>query len=403
MLFTLDAIFAREGDSLLLHYGPPDDPQWILIDGGSRGCYKAFVQPRIAQVREFHGFDEDEKFPLEALMVSHVDADHISGVLDLVNEMDDDKRRHQPVMYDVKTLWHNSFDDILDNEGDEIVSHLADEIESGASSVDLSSISGRSQAVVESVKQGRDLRNLATRLKIAFNKPFEGLVIAPDNKKRQIPFDHGLTLTILGPLQHRVEEYQKAWKKDLKKILAEEAKEAEAQAFKDDSAFNLASIAVLAEMDGKSMLLTGDARGDYIIEALLAYGMLANANDTLHVDLLKLPHHGSEHNVDLNFFKQITADIYVISANGRHDNPDPATLDLIAEARGDDEYALYLTFEAKAFENVPKRSKSRREALKKIHDWLTDERPPNCKVVYRKPGADIVSTPIDLADPLDLT
>ena len=33
-LFTLEAVFAKHGDALLLHYGKWNDPKWILIDGG---------------------------------------------------------------------------------------------------------------------------------------------------------------------------------------------------------------------------------------------------------------------------------------------------------------------------------------------------------------------------------
>ena len=41
----------------------------------------------------------------------------------------------------------------------------------------------------------------------------------------------------------------------------------------------------------------------------------------LHVDILKVPHHGSERNISETFFDIVTADVYVISANGRDDNP----------------------------------------------------------------------------------
>ena len=53
---------------------------------------------------------------------------------------------------------------------------------------------------------------------------------------------------------------------------------------------------------------------------------------TIHVDVLKVPHHGSERNVTEEFFKVITADKYLISANGRDDNPSLTTLTWIAES-----------------------------------------------------------------------
>ena len=34
MIFTLEALEAKHGDSLLLHYGTKKSPQLIVIDGG---------------------------------------------------------------------------------------------------------------------------------------------------------------------------------------------------------------------------------------------------------------------------------------------------------------------------------------------------------------------------------
>jgi len=72
--------------------------------------------------------------------------------------------------------------------------------------------------------------------------------------------------------------------------------------------------------------------GDYLLK-----------NDKIHVDLLKMPHHGSARNVAREFFEQVTADHYVISADGRFDNPDLEMLKMLTEARGAAEYTVYLT------------------------------------------------------------
>ena len=44
------------------------------------------------------------------------------------------------------------------------------------------------------------------------------------------------------------------------------------------------------------MLLTGDARGDDVLAGLREAGLLRRS--PLHVDVLKLPHHGSDRNVE---------------------------------------------------------------------------------------------------------
>lgn len=61
------------------------------------------------------------------------------------------------------------------------------------------------------------------------------------------------------------------------------------------------------------------------------------------VDILKLPHHGSIRNTKKEFFEQIPADHYVISADGRFDNPDVDTLRALFAARPKGPYTIYLT------------------------------------------------------------
>jgi hypothetical protein len=75
-------------------------------------------------------------------------------------------------------------------------------------------------------------------------------------------------------------------------------------------------------------------------------------NGTLAVDALKVPHHGSVHNVDADYFETIVADHYVVSADGKYDNPDVATLKMISAARPDDAFTIHLTYPTDEF-NVP--------------------------------------------------
>ena len=86
-------------------------------------------------------------------------------------------------------------------------------------------------------------------------------------------------------------------------------------AYVDRSVANLSSIVALAEAGGRSMLLTGDARGDKILKGLELVGALKEGG-AMHVDLLKVPHHGSANNLDDDFFERITADHYVLPGNG---------------------------------------------------------------------------------------
>ena len=49
--------------------------------------------------------------------------------------------------------------------------------------------------------------------------------------------------------------------------------------------------------------------------------------------MLKIQHHGSEHNLDRDFAKRITADHYVFCANGEHENPDLRILEVLLNSR----------------------------------------------------------------------
>ncbi len=103
-------------------------------------------------------------------------------------------------------------------------------------------------------------------------------------------------------------------------------------AFLDRNVLNLAPILLVVARRGKRMLLTGDARGDHIMGGLEDAGLLTDA--TAHFDVLKVPHHGSDRNVSVDFFGRLPADHYVVSGNGKHGNPELATLPMLAQARG---------------------------------------------------------------------
>ncbi len=199
-------------------------------------------------------------------------------------------------------------------------------------------MSVESALILASVGQGDQLRQDAARL---------GCLVDDDRKLFLAPvhadMGNGLKATIVGPLKDQLEALQAEWDKEIKKKkhATPEKQAAAVAAFVDVSVPNLSSIVILVELDGKRMLLTGDARGDLIIAGLQAAKLLDGGK--LHVDVLKVPHHGSDRDLAVSFFQQITADHYVISANGKYGNPDQDTLEMIATARGKDEFVLHLT------------------------------------------------------------
>jgi hypothetical protein len=338
MLFTLEALEAKHGDALLLHFGTTAKPQLIVIDGGPAGVYTKTLKNRLDALKAMRS--PDDPLPIRMVMVSHIDDDHINGVLQLTKRLDELRAQRKPLPYNLLTLWHNSFDDLVGNQADALTANLKAAVKAvsvGAVIPSALPIQRHSALVLASVNQGRELRNYATTLSLHVNEGFNRLIVVPEGQKRKsLSLGGDLSFTVLGPREDRVMDLQERWDKEIKKLgVARQA------AFVDQSIFNLSSIIVLAKAGGRTMLLTGDARGDDILEGLKNLKLLKGG--TCHVDLLKLPHHGSDHNVSTDFFRQVTADHYIISGNGAHGNPEIATLEMLSEARGQDEFTLYLT------------------------------------------------------------
>lgn len=373
-MLILEALRAQFGDSLLLHFGTEEKPQLVVIDGGPPGVYEDALEPRLQEIRKERKLAAKKPLTVDLMMVSHIDRDHIAGILELFRNLKDLKESQQPVPWKIERFWHNSFDDILDNDDVSVAS--------SASVMSPASIGGMlphdGSLIVASVPEGRDLRNLANFLKLDGNPPFKGLV-----RTGKKPVKLGdLKLTVVAPSDKQLQALQKEWNKQVKKILEKEKAEKarlEAAAFIDRSVANLSSIVVLAEADGKRMLLTGDGRGDHTLQGLEEAGLM-DENGRLELDVLKMPHHGSEHNVAPIYFQKIRARHYVISADGEHDNPDIKTLKMISEARPDDDFTIHLTYPTDEF-NV-------KEIGKKVAEFFDQERAAGRKyrVETRKPG-----------------
>jgi len=92
----------------------------------------------------------------------------------------------------------------------------------------------------------------------------------------------------------------------------------------DGSTANDASVVLLVEVAGVRVLLTGDVEPD-------AQEALARAWPTLHVDVLKVPHHGSRYQ-DLAFLAGLGARLALVSVGKDNDygHPAPETLTALA-------------------------------------------------------------------------
>ena len=343
-MLQLEALQANDGDCLLLHCDTGGKPALILIDGGSTGVYRSVLQKRLDQLR-----GKNPVLNLRLVVVSHIDADHITGILDMFRQMSEKVNDGKQPNWKVTSLWHNAFEKIVGRHAPSASSATVAAAASGAVSLKLLEEKGlqdaKALAVVASVKQGKDLQSFAKRL-TKINAETNGkLVAAPEGGRSDIKIDRNLTFTILGPHEAELENLEKEWNKSKAKHPADE--QAAAADYMNRTVPNLSSIVFLAEQKsghGKPvrMLLTGDAGGDLILQGLESAGLLDD-NKQIKVDVLKVQHHGSNHSVTEGFFRQVLADRYVISGNGKHGIPHMDTLTWLSKARAGKPYDVYMT------------------------------------------------------------
>ena len=112
----LEVLPARKGDCMILHCGTEQAPGLILIDGGPAGTYADSLRNRLVELREERRLREEEPLVINLVLVSHVDDDHIVGIIDLFQEMKARARNGEPPLFLVERLWHNSFDHIMGND-----------------------------------------------------------------------------------------------------------------------------------------------------------------------------------------------------------------------------------------------------------------------------------------------
>ncbi len=344
-----------KGDCLLLE---SRDGRLILIDGGMASSMARHAAPHLAQLRE----DGRE---LDAVYVSHIDQDHISGVLALLDaELDwrvfeanaqrgDHSREPSfPRPPPIRAIWHNAFHDQVDRNAGSIASQMAASVPVLLATQNARltqaglALRGVAASVDEALRVSRLIKD--DLLDIPLNA-------IPGNKRRPKllragafrPFKLGsLRLTIVGPTDKELALLREGWNHWLeenpakvRKIIDEMNTNADRIAtwegvrdFKGVTIPNIASLTLLVEEDGRRLLLTGDTQHEILMDGLRDAGLLDDEGP-LHVDALKVQHHGADANLDAVFARTVTADHYVFCGDGAHDNPEVVVHQRIVEAR----------------------------------------------------------------------
>ena len=399
MIFSFDLLKAHQGDCYLLHCGTKDEPGLVMIDGGPNKVYQPYLKDRLDKIRKVRGITEEQSLMVDLLMVSHVDGDHIQGILDLTKEEIVAKEASQPRLLNILNFWHNSFDALIEHETGDLTASMKKQFgEAAVSGAEELSDAAKAEVeeeceedpeviasslkVLAGIEQGFRLRRDAEKLDFPCNPEFDGKPIVARKNSPAMPIAPGLKFTVVGPMEPELKALRKKhlkWLEDLRKA-GKPVPQALA-AYIDDSVPNLSSIVVLAEVDDKRILLTGDARGDKILEGLQFTGRLGPGKaSTMQVDLLKVPHHGSANNLAQDFFGRIIAKHYVFSGNGDYGNPEREALEMLFKARGDEDYAIHLTYpikeiDARREEDWKKQQKKEKKSTKKAvrEDWSPEK------------------------------
>jgi hypothetical protein len=313
---------------------------------------------------------------LDVVCVSHIDNDHISGIVQLVeDEVEWRKSEFQkagdadarppsiPRPPKIGEVWHNALFWLVGEAlAPQVESALATSagLLAGSDDEDVVDLASRYENLATGEKAAMELsrRISGEQLAIALNPPADG-----DLMKRGAPGETiqvgNMRLFVLGPSDDDLEALRVEWKTwvdeneeavaKLHSEMVDDERElgtlspqlvanpigaALGEGLTSVTAPNLASLMLLAEEGDDTILLTGDGESGEILQGLEHHGRL-EPDGTIHVTVLKVQHHGALANVTEEFVERVTAEHYVFCGNGAHSNPELEVVEAFARARLD--------------------------------------------------------------------
>ena len=299
-MFKIEFFPAQQGDAVWIEYGTLGAVHRVLIDAGTPATAH-LIRKRIESLAP-----GDRCFDL--LVITHVDTDHIGGVLKLLSALPSGMQFHD--------VWFNGWPQIRT-----------------ARSSKLGPI------------DGEILTAAFEKHKLPWNKCFNGAaVMVPGfGSPPERTLRGGMKLTVLSPGKSQLAKLRAEWKSVIqdagldpknkdrwKNLLAVAARKgvkssilgepnvkilARSKFDPDTAPANGSTIALLAEFDGKSVLLGGDAYAPVLVDALARLRQ-ARGIVKLKVDAFKLPHHGSSGNINSELLSMLPSVRYVFSTSG---------------------------------------------------------------------------------------
>ncbi|MEA2901083.1 MAG: hypothetical protein QOH36_970 [Actinomycetota bacterium] len=339
-MLTVELLPAGYGDAILVTYGPADgESHRILIDGGQARSFPAVAD----RLRSFKG-------PIDLLVVTHVDTDHIGGAVRLLAS------KALPARF--KGIWFNGF------------VHL------GAARGMLGPIHGErlTALIVKSDLPWNEGWPWPDGVPDGVPAGIGGPVVVGDELP-VIDLPGGATATVLSPTPTKLVKLLPVWEAVVEKAgLRPDVKATEddeiplvapgllggvsledlAGLHTDDDAAeaNGSSIAFVFEFEGVRVLFGADAHADALVAGLTT---LAGPDGKVHLDACKLPHHGSKGNCTRALVDLIDCPLWMISTNGRRfHHPDDEALARVVRGRTDPPPKLVWNYRSDRFKAFTK-------------------------------------------------
>lgn len=316
---------AFNGDAILISFKENGNARNILIDGGMPATY---VQKGKNGKLEYGELKEtidkfrenDEKIDL--LILTHVDDDHIGGVL---KWFENDKKAHELI----GQVWFNS---------GRLISEYFDE-----------------QEIVENLLEIPDESTLTS---IGQGVKFEDYIEEKGIWDRSIVvalefFEYlGIKFKILSPSPDKLKLLLGKWEKEKPESLDTSAfkndyelslkEHIEKDKFNEDtSVHNGSAIAFIMTYEKKNFVFLADAHPTVVVNSLKALGY--SNEKPLKAELVKISHHGSKANNNIEMLELIKSSKYVISTNGdKHAHPNKQFLARLASVN--DKCEVYFNY-----------------------------------------------------------
>ncbi len=292
---------AFNGDAILLSFKEGKKARNILIDGGISATYQQQNEDGKTEYGPLkNSIDEVRKRGemIDLLVLSHVDDDHIGGIL---KWFENDKYAASLI----GKVWFNS---------GRLISEYFKEDEIKDNLIDLNLNNFTAKSILQGVKFEDYIEE---------NTIWDRRLIKAGEEINYF----GLKFTILSPTLDKLKILLKKWQKEQPesvKISREQNDYAltlkqhiEKDKFVEDTAeHNGSSIAMIISNQEKNLVFLADAHPTVIVNSLKALGF--SVEKPLKSELVKISHHGSKSNNSVEMFKMLKTKKYIISTNGDH-------------------------------------------------------------------------------------